>query len=445
MIGLSAERDLYASQFAALAPGRFHSLRKAAFERFVEVGFPHTDQEEWRFTDVTPIARLATRPARAAAAREVSALVARFNFGDVQNFPHCPVLHCSRLVFVNGRFAPEHSVTQKLPPGTRIGSLEAILAEAPELVEPHLARHAEFRDQPFVALNTAFMEEGAVILVPKGAVVEDPIHVLFVTSSDEAPLVSHPRNLFVLGESSHVRIVESYAGTDAGAYFTNAVTEIVAGENAVVDHYRLQREGERAFHVSTLQVEQSRSSTVDTFGISLGGALTRNDVNVRLNGEGACSSLNGLYVGGGAQHVDNHTVIDHRKPHGTSREYYKGILDQKARGVFNGRIIVRPDAQKTDAQQTNKNLLLSKEALANTNPQLEIRADDVKCAHGATIGQLDADAIFYLRARGLDLEAARRVLTYAFVADVQNRIRIEPIRAELERIMFERLAPRLKI
>jgi Fe-S cluster assembly protein SufD len=251
--------------------------------------------------------------------------------------------------------------------------------------------------------------------------------------------MSHPRNLFIADTNSQASIVESYVGLDGASYLTNAVTEIVLGENAVVNHYKLEQESSEGFHVATLQIHQERSTTFRDFSISLGGALVRNDLNVKLDGEGAECALDGFYLARGRQHVDNHTRIEHARPHGTSREFYKGILDERARAVFDGRISVRPGAQKTDARQTNKNLLLSTEALVNTTPRLEIFADDVKCSHGATIGQLDADAIFYLRSRGIDLETARHLLTYAFATDILSRIKIEAIRTELECMLLLRL------
>ena len=288
-------------------------------------------------------------------------------------------------------------------------------------------------------MNTAFISDGAFVYIPKDSIVDAPIHLLFIATASGKPEVSHPRNLIVAGANTQVKIVESYVGLDKAVYFTNAVTEIVAGENSVIDHYKLQRESVQAFHVATLQIQQARSTTFSTCSISMGGALVRNDVNAVLDGEGCESVLNGLYLVTGQQHVDNHTQIDHAKPHCSSREFYKGILDEKARGVFNGRIIVRPGAQKTDSKQTNKNLLLSEGALVNTNPQLEIYADDVKCTHGATIGQLSADVLFYLRSRGINLETARNLLTYAFASDITSRIKIESIRTELENILFSRL------
>jgi len=251
--------------------------------------------------------------------------------------------------------------------------------------------------------------------------------------------VSHPRNLILAGDDSQTMIVESYIGLNNALYFTNAVTEIVAGENAVVAHYKLQRESEEAFHISTVQASLNHSSNFSSHSIDLGGALVRNDVNAVLDGKGIECTLDGLYMVAGRQHVDNHTRIDHVKPHCSSRELYKGVLGGRSKGVFNGKIYVHKDAQKTDAKQTNKNLLLSEDAVINTKPQLEIYADDVKCTHGTTIGQLDQEAIFYLRSRGIDLEAARGLLTYAFASEMIGRIKVEPVRAQLEHLLLARL------
>jgi Fe-S cluster assembly protein SufD len=251
--------------------------------------------------------------------------------------------------------------------------------------------------------------------------------------------VSHPRNLIVVGTGGRATIVESYVGPGRDAYFTNAVTEIEGGPGAIVEHYKVQRESEAGFHVATVQARLDRDAGFDSYNVSLGGALTRNDINAVLDAEGVQCRLDGLYVASGRQHVDNHTCIDHARPHCGSRELYKGVLDGASRGVFDGRIIVRPDAQKTDARQVNKNLLLSEEALVDTKPQLEIEADDVKCSHGATIGQLDEDAMFYLRSRAISEEAARNLLIQAFVSEVIHRIRIEPLRAGLECLLFTRL------
>jgi Fe-S cluster assembly protein SufD len=317
--------------------------------------------------------------------------------------------------------------------------LAAAIQSNRDLVEPHLAKHAGHEDSAFTALNSAFLSDGAFVYLPAGSIIDDPIHILYFSAVNGSPSVSHPRTLIVAGAGSQAKIVESYVGLDGEVYLTNAVTEVVAEEGAVIDHYKLQRESRRAFHIATLQVYQSRNTMVSNHCMSLGGGLVRNDINAVLDGDGGDCTLNGLYVVRGDQHVDHHTVIDHAKPHCSSRELYKGILDDYGRAVFNGRVIVRPDAQKTDARQSNKNLLLSKDALVNTNPQLEINADDVKCAHGATIGQLDADALFYLRARGIDEETARTLLIHGFLADVNSQLQIDAVRSAVECILMTSL------
>jgi len=314
-----------------------------------------------------------------------------------------------------------------VPKGVETGNLED--------AAPYLARLASWRDNPFVALNTAFLRDVVFLRVPRGAVIEEPIQLEFLTSSGARPTVSHPRVLIVVGADAHCTIVESYVG--GGSYFTNAVTEIVAGDRAVVDHYKLQRESLEAFHVATRQAQLGRSSNFSTHNISLGAALARNDVGAVL-AEGCEATLNGLYIAGGSQHVDNHTVIDHAKPHGASHELYKGILDGKASAVFNGRIIVRKDAQKTDSKQTNKNLVLSDDAVIDTKPELQILADDVRCTHGATIGQLDEEAAFYLQSRGIGKREARSLLTFAFAQDIVDRIKVQQLRDSLERVLFEK-------
>jgi Fe-S cluster assembly protein SufD len=300
-----------------------------------------------------------------------------------------------------------------------VASLAEVLEKAPDKVEPWLGQYARFDDHPFVALNTAFLRDGALVWVPRGVIVEKPIHLMFVSSS--TGIVTFPRNLFVAGENSQVTLVETYAGE--GAYFTCPVTELVAGPASVVDHYKLQVESRQAFHMATFQIEAERSCAPSSHSISIGGALVRNDVNAVLDGEGIDCILNGLYLGEGRQVIDNHMRVEHARPHCASHELYKGVLDGAARSVFNGLIHVHPGAQKTDAKQSNRNLLLSASAIANSNPQLEIFADDVKCTHGSTVGQLDEDAIFYLRSRGIGEEAARSLLTYAFASDIVERIK----------------------
>ena len=363
------------------APAWLQSLRDAAFARFAELGFPTTHNEEWRFTNVAPIARTAFTPVAADAL----------------------------LVYP-----------------------ESVKKLAPAEAEAHLARHAAFDQNPFVALNTAFLGNVTVLEVPRNAVIEQPIEITHQGTDGTA---AHPRTLIIVGANAQCTIVETYKGT--GTYFTNAVTEIVVGDRAVVDHYKVQQESVSAFHIATLQATLGRSAAFSTHSISLGGALVRNDVNVTLS-EGSDATVNGLYIVNGTQHIDNHTLIDHAMPHGTSHELYKGILDGKAHAVFNGKIIVRKDAQKTDSKQTNKNLVLSDDAVVDTKPELQIFADDVRCTHGATIGQLDAEALFYLQSRGIGKSQARRLLTYAFAQDVVDRIKVQSLRDSLEAILFEK-------
>ena len=406
-------------------------LRARAAARFADVGFPTTRDEAWRSTSLGPVenGRFEPHPAPRPEALTPD-LFQQLTFEPWD---------CNHLVFLNGRYAPSLSRTAHLPEGVRLTSLaEAAVAE-PGLVEPHLGRLADARGRSVTDLNTALMSDGLFLHVPRGTVVQEPIHALFVSMANGVPAMSHPRNLIVLGEGAQASVVESHAGIDGGAYLTNSVTEIAAGDHAVVDHVRLVRESGAAIHLSHLEARLGRSAGVSSHVISLGGGLVRHDVDAVLDGEGAECTLNGLYVLDGAQHVDNHTLIDHARPNGTSRELYKGVLDGRSRGIFDGTIIVRPDAQKSDARQVNRNLLLSEDSLADSKPTLEIHADDVKCSHAATIGQIEENALFYLRSRGLSEEMARSLLVQAFVSDILGRIPIGPVRAGLECLLFTRL------
>ena len=315
-----------------------------------------------------------------------------------------------------------------------------MVATEPELVESQLAQLAHFDDpsSSFTALNTAFLQDGFVVRILDDTILEAPIHLLFVGTGD-GDAMSHPRTLVVVGTNSQVRLVESYVGVTDGASLTNAVTEVFVGDGAVVDHYKLLRESVEAFHVGSMHLRLGRSSTFSSHAITLGGAIARNEVIAELQGEGGECTLNGLYLANQKQLIDNHTTIHHAKPHCESHELYKGILDGQARAVFNGKIIVAIDAQKTDAKQSNKTLLLSDEAQINTKPELEIFADDVKCTHGATIGQLDTEALFYLRSRGLNLEQSRDILIHAFASDLIGHIAIEPIRRQLDAVLLQKL------
>jgi len=422
--GFLAEHERF--QREAAGPAAVQALRRLAIERFAALGFPTTRQEQWRQTNVAPIAQgTFQRPESDPEAMDLEQ-IAPFDF---------PVV--ARLVFVDGRFSARLSALGSLPEGTVVTGLAQALERAPEKVEPWLGQLARFDDHPFVALNTAFLRDGAFVWVPRNAMV-GPVHLLFLSSSENGtPTVSFPRNLIVTGEGSRLSLVETYAGS--GAYFNCPVTELAVGPNSVVDHYKVQRESRDAFHMATFQLQGERDCVPSSHSIALGGALVRNDVNAVLDGEGIDCILNGLYLLDGSQFVDNHMRVEHAKPHCASHELYKGVLDGKSRSIFNGLIHVHKGAQKTDAKQSNRNLLLSRDAVANSNPQLEIFADDVKCTHGSTVGQLDDDAIFYLRSRGIGAEAARSLLTYAFASDIVERIKIEPVRRDLEEFLFARL------
>lgn len=415
-----AERAL-----ATIGPPSLHCLREAAMQRFAALGFPTLEDEDWRFT---PLGALTQNEFKLGESVAVDmACPRRLAFAPDE---------CHRLVFVNGRFAPALSVLHELPKGVVVGGLADGLRNHRDKAEPHLAQHADYEDHAFTALNTAFVQDGAFVYLPGNAVVDQPIVLVFVSAAGNGATVSHPRTLIVAEHNSQARIVEAFVGVAEDVYFTNSVTEIVAAEGAVLDYAKLQRESKRAFHVHTLQIHQDKSSNVQSRAINLGGRLVRNELNAVLDAEGCECTLDGLSIASGEQLVDNHTRIDHAKPHCASHEIYKNILDGKARGVFNGRIYVHPDAQKTDAKQTNQTLLLSENAVIDAMPQLEIFADDVKCTHGATVGQLDAESIFYLRTRGIDRDAARALLTYAFANDIVGRIGVEPLRDGLERLLI---------
>jgi Fe-S cluster assembly protein SufD len=421
---VSAFKD-YQKNGASRSSAWLKDLRESAIASFEKLGFPTTRDEDWKYTSVDSIISTVYKRSehkasnKAVAAAEIGPLA--FS-GPADN----------RLVFVNGLYSPELSGLHGFPAGTRVESLANALRDDDGVLRSHLSRYVRYQEHSFVALNTAFIEDGALVLIPKGEMVEEPIHLIFVSTGQDRPVISHPRNLIVLEEGSQACIVESHVRTGSGAYFANAVTEIVGGEGASIEYYLLQREGNAGFHVGTLEAQLSRQCTLSAHSITLGGALVRNDVHVVLNGEGSECSLNGLYLVDGKQHVDNHTEIEHYKPRARSQELYKGILSGNGRGVFDGKILVHKDAQKSDARQTNKNLLLSENAVINTKPQLEIYADDVKCSHGSTVGQLDRDALFYLRSRGIPLGEAQSLLSYAFASEVISKIKIASMRAQLD-------------
>jgi Fe-S cluster assembly protein SufD len=388
-------------------------LRQDAFARFCEVGFPTTRVEDWRFTNVSAIAK--TRFQLAATGRALPSAK------EIEPFRIAGA--ACQLVFVDGRFAAELSLLGKLPNAVHVASLAAEISVNPAALESHLGRFLDTQRDPFSALNSAFLEDGGYVHVRKSASFNDPICFLFVSTESDVPLMTHPRNLIVVEDGAEATIVEDYVSLGSAPAFCNTATELVAGDNAVVSHYMIEREDMQAFNISTLRIQQGRSANVSSHSILIGGAIVRNNVHPVLAGEGGECLINGLFIGTGRQHLDNYMLVEHASAHCASRQFYNGILDNQSHGVFHGRIIVHKDAQKTDAKQTNRNLLLSDDAQIDTKPQLEIYADDVKCTHGATIGQIEENALFYLRSRGIDEISARRLLLMAFAGECLDRMK----------------------
>ncbi len=423
-----AEETLAAAAERAAAPPFGGEARRAALGRFAALGLPNARMEEWRHTSLSAIAPIAFAPADPLAPLAPAALERLA--GPAEG---------ARLVFVNGRYRKALSSPGRLPAGAFAGSLAAARAERPAVVEPHLGRLAAFEAHALAALNTASAEDGALVHLPEGTSAAGPIELLFVTVAGEGAAATHPRVLVVAGAGSEATVVESYAGAAGGPTLTNAVTEVVLGEGARLEHYRLQDEAPRAFHFGLLASEQGKDSRFSTHALSFGAALSRSEVKAVLAGEGGEARVNGLYMAAGSQVVDNHSIIEHARPRCQSRETFKGILDGAARGVFGGRIRVMPDAQKSDAYQLNSNLLLSDDAQVDTMPQLEIFADDVKCGHGGTVGQLDEEALFYLRSRGIDEGTARSLLIYAFASEMVALVRPPGLRDRIARLVTARL------
>jgi len=415
----------WASNGASGVPDWLKDLREGGIARFHDLGFPNMKQEAWRFTSVAPIAEgsfeLAKTPARIPTLEEIR--------------PFLLLEAGYRLVFLDGFFQQSLST----PFFDDVQSLAHVVSHRQDLVRAHLGKYAATQERPFSALNTAFVSDGAFVHVPAKTTILEPIQLLFLASGSK-PVVAHPRNLVVVEREARASIVETYAALDEHSYWTNAVTEIVVADGARLDHHRVQREGHRAYHVATTQSHQGRDSTVNLHFVAFGGALARHDIGAVMAGPGGTLILNGLYLLAGAQHADHHTTIDHAADHCESHEYFNGVLDDKSRGVFTGRIVVRPGAQKTDSKQTNNNLLLSSNAHADSQPQLEIYADDVKCTHGSTVGPLDPRAMFYLESRGIGKDEARRLLTYGFAAEILGRMEVAPLRAQLDAIVRGRLA-----
>ena len=415
------------SQRRSNQPAWLTALHREGYTQFAETGFPTTHDEDWRFTNVSAVAqaRFALADSSTVTAKDLEA------FG-VSQFACC-------LVFVNGRFSPKLSRIPAMPKGVKVSSLAEAVTAHPAAVEGYLGKHLDFYRDAFAALNTAFIEDGAYVYVPRSTVVETPIYLLYVSAPGAAPAMDHPRNLIRVEENSQATIVEDYVslpGSDTAA-LSNAVTELVAGESAVVSHVMIVRESEQTYNFSTLRIQQGRSSNVASHSVLLSAALVRNNVHPVLAGEGAECLINGLFMANGRQHMDNYMLVEHASPHCGSRQFYNGILNGQAHGVFHGRIIVHKDAQKTDAKQTNRNLLLCDDAQIDTKPQLEIYADDVKCTHGATIGQVDESALFYLRSRGVDEVAAKHLLLQAFANECLDRMHAGPVRDHVERLVAQ--------
>jgi Fe-S cluster assembly protein SufD len=414
------------------APQWARSLRLSAITRFEELGFPTSKNEDWHFTSVAPIAEREFEPlvGRGVATGVSRDDLAPFTFGGDD---------WHTLVFVNGRFDAGLSGATSLPDGVSVMPIARAYDELPLLLEQHLGRIASMDAHTFTALNTAFINDGAVVHVSKDVEVQKPIHLLFVSDEGAKNGVAQPRNLIVLDRFAKATVIESYAGLrGAREYFTNAVTEAVIGDGATLTHLKLQRESAQAYHVGTFDARQGRDSHLVSFSFAVGGALSRTNVYTELRGEGCGATLNGLYLGDDEQHIDHQTRIEHVEPNCYSRELYKGILDGSAHGVFNGKVFVHPAAQKTDGKQTNNTLLLSEKAQIDTKPQLEIFADDVKCTHGATVGRLDETALFYMKSRGVNARTARELLTYAFAADVLETIELVAVKEALEEAVLRR-------
>lgn len=420
----------FARETAEETPEWLRDLRDKAFARFCEVGFPTTKDEDWRFTNLAALIRIPFKLARDGEARIADPNLADWRIEGA----------AARLVFVDGYFAPELSIIDGIQQGIAVSSLRDEIINRPAPLAEHLGRYLNIERDPFCALNTAFARDGAFIRVRRGVAVKQPIHLLFIATPGRAPSMNHPRNLILVEEEAQASIVEDYVSYgDEALAFSNAATELVAGENATVMHTMIEREHLQSYNISTLRIQQARSANVASHSLLLGGALVRNNVHPVLAGDGGECLINGLFIGSGQQHLDNYMLVEHARPHCVSRQFYNGILDERAHGVFHGRIIVHKPAQKTDAKQTNRNLLLADDAQIDTKPQLEIYADDVKCTHGATIGQIEENALFYLRSRGISEVEARRLLLEAFARECLDRMQAGPVRNYARSAIEDRL------
>jgi Fe-S cluster assembly protein SufD len=416
---------------ASRQPSWLFPLRKAGIVRFAELGFPTPKHEDWRFTNVGPLAKLPFKPVFETSRDGLTK-------DSLAHFPFA-TLPGPRLVFINGIYAAELSTAPAQKEGIKVSNLAAALAGDSAFVEKHLGRYVRTEDNAFAALNNAFFQDGGFVHVPAGQFLAEPVQFLFVNTSTDAGAATHPRNLIVIDREAKATVLESYVSLAGAPTFTNAVTEFALGDHAAVEHCKFQDESVDAFHIAALHSHLGRAVNFASHSVVTGAKLSRNNIRTTLDGEGIEAVLNGVYLTNGDQLADHHMIVDHAKPHCASHEYFNGILAGKSKGVFHGRILVRPNAQKTDAKQTNKNLLLSDEASADAKPQLEIYADDVKCTHGATIGQLNDESIYYLRSRGIGLETARRMLIHAFAGEIIDRVKHDALREELDALVWDHL------
>ena len=417
------------------APEWVTGLRREAISGFGKLGFPTLYDEEWRFTNLQAL----RRGSFSIAGNGISEVSGQ----DVESWG-IKGLDCLRLVFVNGRFAPSLSCTEDAGGGVVVTSLSEAICEREDLVRGHLARYADYEKDAFISLNTSYFEDGVFVYVPDGTVFKKPVHVLHISTDEGSPLFINPRNLIVVGQNSTAKVIEHYVSTSQSVYFSNVVTEVVCGEAANLEHYRLEFESPKAFNFLTLRVNQQKNSNIVSHSILHGGAIVRNNVHPVLAGEGCNSDIYGLFISEGRQHMDNFMRVEHASPHCDSRQFYNGVLDDRSKGVFHGRILVHEGAEKTDAKQTNRNLLLSDTAQIDTKPQLEIYNDDVKCTHGATIGQMDEEALFYLRSRGVPMRKAKIIMLRAFTNETLEHMSIDSVRDALEGVVMKWFERRLE-
>jgi len=436
---LVTEKDVFSKAFITLEQDIptgittwLEKLKRDAADHFKQLGLPiqRRGNEEWKYTDLSPIAKIAFSPIEKFDSKKLKQEVLDYILLGNPSW--------NRLLFVDGNFEPDLSFVNDTD-NIILKNIQDVVADKSYKLEQHLSKYKDYSNNAFVALNTAFIKDGAFIQIADNRLVKEPIHIIYITTASQPETASYPRTLILGGKGSQAEIIESYWGLDNEAYLTNAVTEIFVGQAASIKYYKLELQNENAFHISNTQVVQDSDSYFSSVNIDIGGKLVRNNIDFLTAGENTNSLFNGLYLINATQHVDNQVILDHAKPYTTSRELYKGVLGGKSRSVFHGSIIVRPGAVKVNAMQVDKNLLLSDKAEADTKPAFWIYCDDVKCGHGAACGQIDDQALFYLRSRGIDEETARNFLTRGFVNEIIDGIDNEDIRIEISSIVQAKL------